>query len=53
MTKPSPKFYISDSEQQSEEDPDKVDRLTNEATFTRTSRNNREKSDTAEGSPLD
>ena len=53
MAKPSPKFYISDSDNQSEEDPDKVDRLTNLATMTRTSRNKRELYDTNDCSPLD
>ena len=53
MTKPSPKFYISDSEKLSEEDPDKVDRLTHEATGTRTSRNKQEIDDAQDGSPLE
>ena len=54
MNKPSPKFYISDSEKLSEEDPDKVDRLTHEATGTRTSRNKHEMDDTPHDcSPLE
>ena len=36
MTKPSPKFYIAESERLSDEDPEKVDRLTHEAVGTRT-----------------
>ena len=38
MTKPSPKFYIAESERLSDEDPDKVDRLTHEAVGTRTNK---------------
>ena len=53
MTKPSPKFYISDSEKLSEEDPDKVDRLTHEATGARTSRNKHEIDDSRDCSPLE
>ena len=50
MTKPSPKFYIAESERLSDEDPDKVDRLTHEAVGTRT---NKREMDDNDCSPID
>lgn len=50
MTKPSPKFYIAESERMSDEDPDKVDRLTHEAVGTRT---NKREMDDHDCSPLE